>query len=103
MYRPKGDGGPYVARGIWHFLDAIQQAKFPDSPWSVLLRQYGCERDALQRVAPCPCVWRRPVTGAVAKPGESSSSRWDWRNATSEREVRLALQHRVLAPVARYA
>ena len=104
MYRPKGDNGPYTQRGIWHFLDAITQGKFADGPWAVLLRQYGCDRgNALQMQAPCPCVWRRPVTGAVCKPGETSSSRWDWRSATSEREVRLALQHRALAPVVRYA
>ena len=99
MYKPKGDG-PLVEKGIWNFLDMIQKATFPDSPWALLLRRYGCERDVPQVIAPCPCVWRRPVTGAVSK-AEQRESRWDWRSGTGERTVRLALQHRLDTPVVR--
>ena len=102
FYKPKGSDGVAKEKSIWTFLDLITKASFPDAPWCRLLRRYGCERDVPQRIAPCPCVWRRPVTGAVAKSGEDSSSRWDWRSGTSERDVRHALQHRLLTPVVRY-
>ena len=98
-YKSKGDGVA-VEKSIWTFLDLISKASFPDAPWCVLLRRYGCERDVPQVVSPCPCVWRRPVTGAVSRE-EQREMRWDWRNSIGERAVRLALQHRPEARVAR--
>ena len=99
-YKPKGDG-PLKEKSIWTFLDLISKASFADSPWSKLLKRYGCDRDAPQLVSPCPCVWRRPVTGAVSRE-EQRENRWGWRDSLKERAVRLALQHREDAPVARW-
>ena len=99
-YKAKGYGGPPVWKGIFQLLDMASKANYPDSPWVLLLARYGCHRDEEQVVAPCPCVWRRPETGAMAH-GEVREQRWDWRSAVKEREVRLARQHRLVTPVQR--
>ena len=98
-YKPKGDGPP-KEKSIWTFLDLISKATYADSPWVKLLNRYGCVRDAPQLISPCPCVWRRPVTGAVSRE-EAREYRWGWRSARKERGVRLALQHRQITPVPR--
>ena len=74
-------------------LDQIHKATHPDSPWSKLLHHHGCFRDSPQTLAPCPCVWRRPIVGAQSH-AEQREYRWDWRSAKKERAIRLALQHR---------
>ena len=74
-------------------LDDAAKAVYADSPWTVLLESWGCKRKQGQRIAPCPCVWRRPPTGPVPWVLEKEL-RWDWRSAKKERGVRLALQHR---------
>ena len=92
FFKPKGGSTPQE-KSIWTMLDQIKKASYPDSPWCRLLGRYGCVRDAPQLYAPCPCVWRRPATGAVSRE-EQREYRWDWRSAPEERKVRLALSHR---------
>ena len=81
-------------------LDNIHKAKYDDSPWVILLRQYRCYRDAARQPAPCPCTWRRGVGGPVSD-GEAKEYRWDWRDCKAERNIRLALQHRELTEIPR--
>ena len=80
-------------KDVWRLLDNIHKATYPDGPWGLLLAHYGCVRNAPQHLAPCPCVWRRPKTGAQSK-AELDEYRWDWRACKEERNIRLALQHR---------
>ena len=98
--------GNYKAKGevvtaqkdIWLLLDSISKASYADSPWCNLLAHYGFVRDAPQTIAPCPCVWRRPMVGAQSH-AEEREYRWDWRSAKKERTIRLALQHREITHV----
>jgi len=85
-------------KGIWELLDAIGKAPYDDSPWCLMLNRLGCFRDSPPALHPLPCVWRRPVSGAVSR-REQREHRWDWRSCRAERAVRLALQHRDDFPV----
>ena len=79
-------------------LDHISKASYVDSPWCKLLAHHGCVRNSPQTIAPCPCVWRRPIVGAQSH-AEEREYRWDWRSAKKERTIRLALQHREITEV----
>ena len=87
-------------KDIWQLLDAISKATYTDGPWALLLEHHKCVRDNPQNIAPCPCVWRRPKTGAMSKT-EEKEYRWDWRSCKAERNIRLALQHREPTPIPR--
>ena len=82
-----------MKKDIWNLLDHAMKASYKDAVWAVMLNYWGCHRTGPQHVAPCPCIWRRPPTGAI--PHEVQRElRWDWRSAKRERSVRLALQYR---------
>ena len=90
--KPKG-GSTVTRKGIWTMLDQIKKAQYADSPWVTLLGRYGCFKSGPSTHAPCPCVWRRPKTGAVGR-DEQRAYRWDWRSASEERKLRFSLSHR---------
>ena len=80
-------------KDIWRLLEDCNKVTYADGPWGLLLTWFGIERTAPQILGPCPCVWRRPPSGPQPD-GLARELRWDWLSATTERAVRLALQHR---------
>ena len=94
-YKPKNK--PMEVKGLWRLAADAEKVNHADTPWSQLLMSYNCSTPGGIRRAPRPCVWRRPITGAVAD-AIGKDSRWDWRDCKTERRVRLALQHRDPAP-----
>ena len=97
IYKPKG-GSVTEVKGLWRLARDAEKVNNKKTAWYQLLVSYGTSEDCggVQRNPP-PCVWRRPPTGAVAD-AIGKDSRWDWRDCTTERRVRLAMQHRDTAP-----
>ena len=93
----KGKNRAGVEKGIWHLVKDAELVNYDHSPWKVLLRHYRCQEPQGLRQTPRPCVWRRPLTGALADQ-IGHDARWDWRDCRMERKVRLASQHRALVP-----
>ena len=91
-----GKNRPKEEKGAWRLCNDVELLNTEISPWKVLLRAYKCHEPGGIRRPPCPCVWRRPITGAVADL-IGRDARWDWRDSKAERKVRLNSQHRVLA------
>ena len=93
----KGRNRTGEKKGAWQLAKDVELLNYDHSPWKVLLRHYRCQEPQGLRQTPRPCVWRRPLTGAVADQ-IGHDARWDWRCCRLERKVRLAMQQRFLAP-----
>ena len=92
-FRTKGKS-KIIFKDVWTLLDhSGGLAQYEDQAWPQLLNRYGGYREGPMQTGPCPCVWRRPKTGALSD-GELKENRWDWRDARAERQVRLAFQSR---------